>query len=169
MPGFRRWACSARYACSAFVPIRVNLEHDVLRIGDRAMPLSLRRARSAEGDQIYQWALINFRGPALLDDLKSRPYPSYSFFDLLYSEQQILDGQKPNVDPAVFKDKLVFVGVTATGLSDAFETPFSRGKMPGMQVHAGVADDILVESLSAGRPSRRRVSRPSVLPRSPSV
>jgi adenylate cyclase len=124
-------------------PDSVRVEDDVLRIGDRAMPMSLRRTRSAEGDQTYQWGLINFRGPALLDDLKSRPYPSYSFFDLLYSEQQILDGQKPTVDPAVFKDKLVFVGVSATGLSDAFETPFSRGKMPGMQVHAGVADDIL--------------------------
>jgi adenylate cyclase len=124
-------------------PDAVHVERDVLRIGDRSMPLSLRRTRSAEGDQTYQWGLINFRGPALLDDLKSRPYPSYSFFDLLYSAQQILDGQKPAVDPAVFKDKLVFVGVSGTGLSDAFETPFSRGKMPGMQVHAGVADDIL--------------------------
>jgi adenylate cyclase len=124
-------------------PDAVHVENDVLRIGDRAMLLSHRRTRSAKGEQTYQWALINFRGPALLDDLKSRPYPSYAFFDLLYSEQQILDGQKPNVDPAVFKDKLVFVGITATGLSDAFETPFSRGNMPGMQVHAGVADDIL--------------------------
>ena len=92
-------------------PDSVRVEDDVLRIGDRAMPMSLRRTQSAEGDQTYQWGLINFRGPALLDDLKSRPYPSYSFFDLLYSEQQILDGQKPTVDPAVFKDKLVFVGV----------------------------------------------------------
>jgi adenylate cyclase len=126
-----------------FHPDAVRIEHEVLKIGDRAMPLSLRRTRSAEGVQAYQWGLINFRGPALLEDLKSRPYPSYAFFDLLYSEQQILDGQKPNVDPALFKDKLVFVGVTATGLTDAFETPFSRGSMPGMQVHAGVADDIL--------------------------
>jgi adenylate cyclase len=137
-------------------PDSVSVERDVLRIGDRAMPMSLRRARTAEGDQIYQWALINFRGPALLDDLKSRPYPSYSFFDLLYAEQQLLDGQRPNVDPSVFKDKLVFVGVTATGLSDAFETSFSRGKMPGMQVHAGEADDVLSnrflrEGSSAGR------------------
>jgi adenylate cyclase len=127
----------------AIHPDAVRVEHNVLRIGDRAMPLSLRRTRSAEGEQTYQWGLINFRGPALLEDLKSRPYASYAFFDLLYSEQQLLDGQKPNVDPSVFKDKLVFVGVTATGLTDAFETPFSRGSMPGMQVHASVADDIL--------------------------
>jgi adenylate cyclase len=124
-------------------PDSVHVENDTLRIGDRALTLTRRRTRNATGEQTYQWALIDFRGPALLDDLKSRPYPSYAFFDLLYSEQQILDGQKPNVDPSVFKDKLVFVGMTGTGLSDAFETPFSRGNMPGMQVHAGVADDIL--------------------------
>jgi len=124
-------------------PDSVHVENDTLRIGDRALTLTRRRTRNATGEQTYQWALIDFRGPALLDDLKSRPYPSYAFFYLLYSEQQILDGQKPNVDPSVVKDKLVFVGMTGTGLSDAFETPFSRGNMPGMQVHAGVADDIL--------------------------
>jgi adenylate cyclase len=124
-------------------PAAVQVDDEVLRIGDRAMALSVHRTSRATGDQTYQWGLIDFRGPPLLDDLKSRPYPSYAFFDLLYSEQQILDGQKPRIDPSVFKDKLVFVGVTATGLSDVFETPFSRGKMPGMQVHAGVADDIL--------------------------
>jgi adenylate cyclase len=124
-------------------PDAVRVEGDILRIGDRAMPMSRRRTRSAEGEQTYQWAPIDFRGPALLEDLKSRPYPSYSFFDLLFSEQQLLDGQKPNVAPSVFRDKLVFVGVSATGLFDTFETPFSRGNMPGMQVHAAVADDVL--------------------------
>jgi adenylate cyclase len=43
----------------------------------------------------------------------------------------------------VFRDKIVFVGVTAAGLFDVFETPFARGKMPGIQIHAAVADDIL--------------------------
>ena len=75
--------------------------------------------------------------------MKSRPYPSYAFFDLLYSEEQILAGEKPNVDPSMFKDKIVFVGVTASGLYDVFETPFAGGKMPGIQVHAAVADDFL--------------------------
>ena len=91
----------------------------------------------------YLWGPIDFRGPALLDDLKSRTYPTYSFFDLFYSEQQILAGQKPDIDPAIFRDKIVFVGTTAAGLFDVFETPFSNGKMPGVQIHAAVADDIL--------------------------
>jgi adenylate cyclase len=43
----------------------------------------------------------------------------------------------------VFRDKIVFVGVTAAGLHDVFETPFAGGLMPGIQVHASVADDFL--------------------------
>ena len=124
-------------------PDAVRVENNTLRIGDRLMPISVRRTRSADGVRAYSWGLINFRGPALLEDLKSRPYPSYAFFDLLYSEEQLLANQKPNIDPSVFKDKIVFVGVTAAGLHDVFETPFSGGKMPGAQVHAAVADDVL--------------------------
>ena len=38
----------------------------------------------------------------------------------------------------------MFVGVTAAGLSDVFQTPFGdTGRMPGIQVHAAVTDDIL--------------------------
>ena len=39
------------------------------------------------------------------------------FSILLYSEEQLLANQKPNIDPSVFRDKIVFVGVTAAGLS----------------------------------------------------
>ena len=89
------------------------------------------------------WGLIHFRGPAFLSDMKRRPYPHYSFFDLLYSEEQLLAEQKPNIDPAAFSGKIVFVGVTAAGLFDVFETPFAGGLMPGIQIHASVADDFL--------------------------
>ena len=121
----------------------VRVDGTRLRLGDRRMPLSWRTVRTSDGVQRYQWALVNFRGPALLSDLKSRTYPTFSFFDLLYSEEQLQAHLQPKVDPSIFKDKLVFVGVTASGLYDVFETPFSRGKMPGIQVHAAVADDIL--------------------------
>jgi adenylate cyclase len=121
----------------------VHADERTLTIGDRTVPAEVRQVRTADGLRAYQWGLIDFRGPALLSDLKSRPYPSYAFFDLLYSEEQLLAGEKPNVDPAVFKDKIVFVGVTAAGLYDVFETPFAGGKMPGIQVHAAVADDFL--------------------------
>jgi adenylate cyclase len=124
-------------------PGDIQLNGDILRLGDRLMPLEWRDVNTPDGTVRYLWSPINFRGPALLADLKSRPYQSHSFFDLLYSEEQLLADQKPNIDPAIFRDKIVFVGMGASGLFDAFETPFAGGKMPGIQIHAAVADDFL--------------------------
>ncbi len=116
---------------------------------------------SSEGTLSYLWGLIDFRGPALLADLKSRTYATYSFFDVLQSQEQIDAKMTPVVDPAVFRGKIVFVGTTAAGLFDVFETPFSHGKMPGINIHAAVADDILSNRfLTNPPPSRpRRVGR----------
>ena len=124
-------------------PAAVTLADGQFRIGERRLPTSLRRVPTSEGVTTYRWSLIDFRGPALLDDLKTRTYPTYSFFDLEYSEEQLLAKTTPKIDPSVFKDKIVFVGTTASGLFDVFETPFAHGKMPGIQIHAAVADDIL--------------------------
>jgi adenylate cyclase len=57
-----------------------------------------------------------------------------------------LNEEKPEVDPAAFKDKIVFVGLTASGLVDIFQSPFDnkgQGRMPGVQMHASVADSII--------------------------
>jgi adenylate cyclase len=139
-------------------PGDVALAGDVLKIGDRVLPLSWRRVKTAAGTDSYLWALVDFRGPALLDDLKHRPYPSYSFYDLAYSEEQILAGVKPNIDPSVFRDKIVFVGATASGLVDVFETPFAGAKMPGIQVHAAVADDLLSHRFMRPAPDAVRIA-----------
>jgi len=141
-------------------PDEVSMDGHQLRVRDRVMPLESRTVQTADAAVTYSWSLINFRGPALLADEQTRTYPMYSFYDLEYSLEQILAGQKPNIDPSVFRDKIVFVGVTATGLYDVFETPFAHGKMPGIQVHAAVADDML-----SGRflwPSTARVRVASV-------
>jgi adenylate cyclase len=134
---------AAAFRAAGVDPARVTIQGSTLKAGGAVMPLETRRVNTTQGAATYLWGLINFRGPAYLRDLKSRPYASYSFFDLLYSEEQILAGQKPDIDPSVFHDKIVFVGVTAAGLSDVFETPFAGGRMPGIQVHASVADDFL--------------------------
>ena len=118
-----------------------------------------RRVRTQTGTDAFFWGLINFRGPALLEDLKSRTYPTYSAFDLLSSEQQLLSGDKPDIDPAVFRDKIVFVGATASGLFDVFETPFSNGKMPGHQHPRGGGRRHAVQPLHAARVARRHASR----------
>ena len=134
---------SAALRTARIDPASVRVDGTLLRMGDRVMPLERRELNTSEGRTRYLWSLINFRGPSFLPDMKRRPYPQYPFFDLLYSEEQLLAGQKPDIDPSVFEGKIVFVGVTASGLKDVFETPFAGGDMPGIQIHASVADDFL--------------------------
>jgi len=134
---------AAALAAAGIAPQQVRFEGDQLAIGDRRMPLEWRRVRSADGTDQYQWGLIRFRGAALLADLKQRTYPTHSFFDLVAAEQEILNHRKPAIDPSLFRDRIVFVGTTASGLYDVFETPFANGKMPGINIHAAVADDVL--------------------------
>jgi adenylate cyclase len=136
-------------------PSEVTVEGNTLHIRDRRMPLEWRYVNNQTGRYGYLWGLINFRGPAFLTDLKTRPYAAYSFFDLLLSAEQIANEKKPDVDPSTFRNKIVFVGMSAAGLYDAFETPFAGGEMPGIQVHASVADDVLSNRFM--RPESRHV------------
>jgi adenylate cyclase len=123
----------------------VAIQGEALRIGTRVMPLLPTRVEAANDpgrvhDQ--QSVLINYRAPALIDG--ARPYTSYEARYLFQAEDQIQRGEKPDLDPAVFRDKIVFVGLTgASGLVDVFQTPFGKQLMPGIQLHASVADSIL--------------------------
>jgi adenylate cyclase len=146
---------SAALLAARIRPSDVRVEGKSLIAGDRLLPLESREVNVEGGTTDMLWGLIHFRGPAFLSDLKRRPYPHYSFFDLLYSEEQLNAGEKPEIDPASFKDKIVFVGVTAAGLFDVFETPFAGGLMPGIQIHASVADDFLSNRVM--RPESRTV------------
>ncbi len=76
----------------------------------------------------------------------------YSFFALLYSQLQILEGVRPLVSPDAFRDKIVLIGVTEPGLHDVFTTPYSGGagdsgeglgEMSGVEIHAHVLDTLL--------------------------
>jgi adenylate cyclase len=146
---------SAALRAAGIEPSAVRVDGSSLIAGDRTMPLETREVITESGTRAMLWGLIHFRGPAFLSDMKSRPYAHYSFFDLLYSAEQILAEKKPDIDPSIFRDKIVFVGVTAAGLRDVFETPFAGGVMPGVQIHAAVADDFLSNRVM--RPESRRV------------
>jgi adenylate cyclase len=83
--------------------------------------------------------MIPWRGPAINANGR-QTFTSYSFYDLFYSQQQLLEGEKPGVDPALFKNKVVIVGATAEGIKDIFTTPFSSGDISGPEVHANLVD-----------------------------
>ena len=81
---------SAALRASGVAPSAVRIDGSSLIAGDRLMPLETRRVNTEGGVMEMLWGLIHFRGPAFLPDLKRRPYPHYSFFDLFYSEEQLL-------------------------------------------------------------------------------
>lgn len=126
----------------------VRREGGRLNLGALDLPIAREQiAQFESSDGPARWSqrsLIRFRGPAIHRDGRTPTYPTYSFYDLFYSEQQILEGEAPDVDPAQFAGKLVFVGATAVGLSDVYAVPLgATGRMAGPQIHANVADMIL--------------------------
>lgn len=126
----------------------IRIEDDHFRIGPTRLPapvVDIPRFDQQEGPAAKgRRSLIRYRGPAILPDGKTPTYKTYSFYDLFYSEQQLLEGQKPLVDPATFKEGLVFIGATAVGLKDVFAVPLgATGSMSGPHIHANVADMIL--------------------------
>jgi adenylate cyclase len=146
-------------AAGGFTPADVSGDGPFLRMRDRRVPL----LRDGSGTSEQWTMLINYRAPALVKGPggeRVRPYTSYEFRHLFKSEQQLLMGEKPMIDPAVFKDKLVFVGFTASGLLDVFRTPLStedNGSMPGIQLHASMADSILANRFIRPATSRSRI------------
>lgn len=126
-------------------PEEVVLDGREIRIRDRVLPLvpvTVRDALDARRTHEQLTMMIDYRAPALVNG--ARAYKSYEARHLFASEQQILSGEAPLVDPAVFKGKVVFLGITTSGLVDVFQSPFgSQGTMPGIQLHASLADSLL--------------------------
>ncbi len=112
-----------------------------VRLGERVYPsLALSTARLLGGARAVPLdrsgnLAVRFHGPA-------RTYRRISFWKLLRSRQQMLDGEPPLLDPRSFRGKVVFVGATAQGLYDLKTTPMG-GHQPGVEVHAAMLDNLL--------------------------
>ena len=124
-------------------PDEVVLEDAGIRVRERVIPLVPTRVPDlGEGgghhDQLTM--LVNYKAPRVAG--REPPYKVYEIRHLLASEEQLLAGETPLVDPSVFRDKIVFIGLNASGLVDVFTTPFDQ-VMPGIQLHASMADSIL--------------------------
>ncbi|MEW6144686.1 MAG: adenylate/guanylate cyclase domain-containing protein [Thermodesulfobacteriota bacterium] len=88
-----------------------------IQMGDRFIPTD-------ESGQL----LINYLGPP-------KTFPHHSASDILSGK----------FTKGTFKDKIVLVGATATGIYDLRNTPFSPS-YPGVEVHASVIDNILTQN-----------------------
>ncbi len=135
---------AAALAAGGFRPDEVALEDHGIRVRDRRIPLvpiSVPDVVNPRASRDQWTMLINYRAPVQING--QRPYPTYEARHLLVSQDLLLAGQKPLVDPAIFKDKIVFIGLTGAGLVDVFQTPMGGGLMPGIQLHASVADSVL--------------------------
>jgi len=143
-------------------PEEVVLRGDRIAIGDRSVPLLATKVAELSDsrrthDQLAM--LINYQAPVLVGE--ESPYKMYEARHLIAAEDQLQRGEKPDLDPAVFKNKIVFIGLTASGLVDVFQTPFGSSLMPGIQLHASVADSILASRFI--RPALRRTGTAAVV------
>ena len=66
----------------------------------------------------------------------------YSIGRVLQAFAQQEKGERPSLDSALFKDKIVFVAGTAAGLYDLRVTPFSAAT-PGVLIHMAALDNLL--------------------------
>lgn len=88
---------------------------------------------------------IDFHGPR-------NTYPWVSFSDVISSSNDVLVSQQVGGEERqarvpkdeAFRNKIVLVGATATGLADNRSTPFDTNEtFPGVEVHANCIDNIL--------------------------
>jgi adenylate cyclase len=115
-------------------PLAVRIDEygvDSIQIGDRFIPTD------ATGR-----LLINYVGPP-------KTFAHYSVGD-------IIEGKVP---AGTFRDHVVLVGATATGIYDVRSTPFSP-TFPGAEIHATVIDNILTGQFMA-KPAGSPPSTPS--------
>jgi adenylate cyclase len=118
----------------------VRFDADGFWLGDRLVPLAASEAPTLDGGtRVVRRLPIAYRG--VWPDQR-RTYHTYSFAQLFQSEEQLLAGEKADVDPAAFAGKIVIVGATAAGLYDQKAVPFAQ-KMSGPEIHANIVDSIL--------------------------
>ncbi|MBI2787714.1 MAG: CHASE2 domain-containing protein [Elusimicrobia bacterium] len=87
--------------------------------------------------------LVRFHGKALTASTSPlKTYESYHFTDLVTSFVELEEKKKPQLDPALFKDKIVFIGMSAPGLLDNHPSPIDP-VFPGTEIVAAATDNLM--------------------------
>jgi adenylate cyclase len=69
-------------------------------------------------------------------------YPFLPAWKVFNSAAEFFDGEKPEIPPEAFRNKIVIIGPTAREISDFHANPFS-GTYPGPWIHATVIDNLI--------------------------
>ena len=97
--------------------------------------------------------LLKWRGPYRDPRRGVETYRIYPVAQILNSYTQLAGGRTPEVPLAAFKDKIVFVGASGSGLFEARANPFGPAD-PGVLIHATLADNLLTgDFLTRARPA----------------
>ena len=105
---------------------QATLRRRELQLGPMTIPLT------AEQEMVIDWH----------GTLENRVYPVYPIGAVLRSYTDMREGKPPLLDPALFRDKIVFVATTAAGTYDLRVTPLSPFA-PGVLIHMSALDNIL--------------------------
>jgi adenylate cyclase len=116
--------------------LRLTNEQTVLNYGDGGVASVEFGPKLVVHPDLVSRMLVNYHGPA-------RTYPYVSF----------ADAAEKKFAPGTFKDKIVLVGASATGIGDLRATPFGSLDFPGVEIHANFIDNILNQQfLKRGAP-----------------
>ncbi len=127
---------------------RVSL---AVRLGEKLYPtLPAAAAMMATGKSLAELAPpladgrlpVRFHGKSMTTDPRLKTYDVVSFGDLVLAQAALEEGRKPALDPARFKDAVVFVGLSAAGLLDNHPSPIAP-VFPGTEVIAAAADNLI--------------------------
>lgn len=127
----------------------VRAEGSSMRVGDVRMPI-LHEPVVQSGQPSTQ-ALFRLHAPVSAADGSRSTYPTYSFFDVVLSEDNVQSGRPPVIPASAFEGKVVFIGTTAAGLFDRYATPFDGGAA-GVEFHATVADNVITSTFMRRAP-----------------
>lgn len=90
------------------------------------------------------WMLIKSYNDILSIAKQTKKSPKEVFNHWLNdSDKFILDNLTLSIDPNIFKDKTVIIGISSSGAHDYINTPF--GQMPGVFQHAYILDNLLTK------------------------
>lgn len=123
-----------------------------LRVGTVRVPLTSDSRIQMDGARApTRQTLLRFQKPVEGADGVTSMFPGVSYFDVLLSADQLAAGQPPAIPLSTFQDKLVFIGTSAAGTFDEYQTPFGDDA-GGVELHATMAENILARQFMRRAP-----------------